>query len=105
MSLDLDEDALPWALFRRLDDGLFLAGGDHGETFGTLRVALRRRVDLVALFHVGEAVVEEGEDVGGDLLAEAVTGAESLVDPHLHGRARSFLRISAQPRTAPPGLR
>ena len=43
--------------------------------------------DLVAFLHVGEAVVEQGEHVGSDLLAETVAGAEILIDPDLHGAA------------------
>ena len=46
--------------------------------------------DLVAFLHVGEAVVEQGEDVGGDLFAEPVAGAEILVDPDLHAACASL---------------
>ena len=61
-------------------DGLLLPGGDVGQALGAARVG----EDLAAFLHVGQAVVEEGEDVGGDLFAEAVAGAEILVDPDLH---------------------
>ena len=61
-------------------DGLVLAVGDVGEALGATRVG----EDLVAFLDVGEAVVEQGEHVGGDLLAEPVAGAEILVDPDLH---------------------
>ena len=47
--------------------------------------------DLVALLDVGEAVVEEREDVRRDLLAQAVAGAEILVDPDLHGSVPPWL--------------
>src|SRR5688500_16971065 len=81
--LDFDEDALSGALFGGLDDRFFLPGGHVGQAFGATRVA----EDLLALLDVGEPVVEQGEHVGGDLLAEAVAGAEILIDPDLHGRA------------------
>ena len=51
-----------------------------------LRVALGLREDLAVLDHVGQAIVEEGEHVRGDLLAETVTRAEILVYPDLHGQ-------------------
>ena len=41
-------------------------------------------LDRVALFHVGEPVVEQGEDRRGDLLTETVAGAQILIDPDLH---------------------
>ncbi len=66
--------------------------GKLGHALGTLRVALRRGVDLVAFLDVGEAVVEQGEHVGSDLLAEAVAGAEILVDPDLHRSGPPVLR-------------
>ena len=66
--------------------------GDVGETLGAARVA----EDLVAFLDVGEAVVEQREDVGRDLLAEAVAGAEVLVDPDLHRRCpHLFVECSA----------
>ena len=61
-------------------DGVVHAVGDVGQALGAARVG----EDLVAFLDVGEAVVEQGEDVGGDLLAEPVAGAEILVDPDLH---------------------
>ena len=63
-----------------LDDRLLLPGGDRGDGFGATRVA----EDLVAVLDVGQAVVEEREDVGGDLLAQTVARAEILIDPDLH---------------------
>ena len=62
--------------------------------------------DLLAFLHVGEAVVEEREDVRCDLLAEPVAGAEILVDPDLHrvcclSRRRSGPRpVSSSARAA-----
>ncbi len=79
-----DEDALAGALLGGLDDGVELTVGNLGETVGTLRVALGRRVDLVALFDVGQTVVEKSEDVRCDFLAQTVAGAEILIDPDLH---------------------
>src|SRR5581483_5560032 len=85
-SVDLDEDALTGALFGRFDDCFFHARGHVGETLGAAGIA----EDLAALLDVREAVVEQREDVGRDLFAEAVAGAEVLVDPDLHGRVGSF---------------
>ena len=82
----LDEDALAGALLGGLDDGVEHVVGEAGETLGAARVG----EDLVAFLDVGEAVVEQGEDGGGDLLAEAVAGAEILVDPDLHLAVLTF---------------
>lgn len=82
----LDEDALAGALLGALDDRIESAVGEAGHALGTLGVALCSGVDLVAFLHVGEAVVEQREHVGCDLLAQAVTGAEILIDPDLHFR-------------------
>src|SRR5699024_10361401 len=87
-SSDLDEDAHAGAFLGGLDDRLLLAGGHGRETLGTARVG----VGLVAILDVGEAVVEHHEDVGGDLLAETVAGAEILIDPDLHGFLAYFRR-------------
>ena len=62
-------------------------GGHHGEALGPTGVG----EDLVAFLDVGEAVVEEGEHVRGDLFAQAVARAEILVDPDLHTVTRSWL--------------
>src|SRR3954447_14773689 len=78
--LDLDEDALPGALLGRLDHRVVHAVGDVGQAFGPARVG----EDLRPLLDVGQAVVEEREHRGGDLLAQAVAGAQILVDPDLH---------------------
>src|SRR5579871_5513452 len=91
--LRLDEDALAGALLGGLDDRVEHAVGDVRQRFG----ATRLREDLVALLHVGEAVVEQREHGGRDLLAQPVTGAEILVDPDLH--ALPFRRESAIPAT------
>src|SRR5918993_705821 len=85
--LDLDEDALAGALLGGLDRGLFLAGRDVRHARGAARIGEH----LVAFLHVRQAVVQQGEDVRGDLLAESVARAEILVDPDLHGGARSWL--------------
>lgn len=77
---DLDEDALTGAFLGGLDGGFFLSGGNRGHCFGAGGVA----EDLVAVLDVGQAIVEECEDVGSDLLAETVAGAQILVNPDLH---------------------
>ncbi len=79
-----DVDALAGAFLGGFDHGFELAIGNLGETFGALGIALGLSEDLSALDDIGKAVVEQGEDVGGDLLAQAVAGAQILVDPDLH---------------------
>src|SRR5205823_8854475 len=81
--LDLDENALPGALLGGLDDRLLEVAGHVCQSLDATGVT----EDLAAFLDVGEAVVEEGEDVGTDLLAQAVARAEVLVDPHLHCHA------------------
>ena len=73
-----------------------MPGGHVGETIGAARVA----EDLVAFLDVGEAVVEEREHVGGDLLAEAVTRAQVLIDPDLHSSV-SIARQLGSPEPCP----
>src|SRR5262245_3463827 len=85
-SVSFDEDALAGTFLGGLDDRVELAVGDVGEALGATGV----REHLVALFDVGEAVVEQGEDVGRDLLAEPVAGAQILVDPDLHSDVLTF---------------
>ena len=60
------------------------ASSRSSGTSGQCRRPARLVVDLVAFFDVGEAVVEQGEDGRRDLLAQAVAGAQILVDPDLH---------------------
>ena len=80
-----DEDALAGALLGGLDHGVELVVGDVGQPVGTLGVALGGGVHLVTLFDVGQAVVEQREDVGSDFLAETISRAKILIDPDLHG--------------------
>lgn len=87
--VDLDEDALPWTLIRRFDDLLEATVGDASHAGNAswvghsveqlLRPEGRRR-----LLHVEQTVVEGKEDLGRELFAQAVTGAEILVNPNLH---------------------
>src|SRR4051812_39501947 len=79
-SVDFDEDALAGAFLGGLDRCFFHAGRDVGEPFRPTRVG----EDLRAFLDVREAIVEQREDIGGDLFAEPVAGAQILVDPHLH---------------------
>ena len=58
------------------------------DTFGTLGVALGGCENFVALFDISQTVVEQREYFGGDLFTQAVTCAEVLVDPYLHGFSR-----------------
>ena len=58
------------------------------DTFGALSVALGGGENLVAFFDIRQTVVEQCEYFGGDLFTQAVTCAEVLVDPYLHGFSR-----------------
>src|SRR5215218_3037997 len=80
----LDVDALAGALLGGLDHRVELAVGDVGEALGALGVALGCGVDRRPLLDVGETIVEQGEDIRADLLAETVPGAQVLIDPDLH---------------------
>ena len=100
----LDENALSGAFFGGFNDGVDLAVGELGETLGALGIALGLRENLVAFHHVREAVVEQGEHVGGDLFAQPVAGAEILIDPDLHVDGCSFMlrrRLADVARSSP----
>ena len=73
-----DEDAFAGALLGALDHCIELVVRDVRHAIGTLRVALGSCVDGVAFLDVGKAVVEQGENIGGNFLAEAVARAEIL---------------------------
>src|ERR1019366_7381286 len=79
-SLHLDEDALAGALLGRLANGVLEPFGDDRDAARSAGFALH----VVALFHVGETVVEQPKDCWCDLLTEPVTGAQVLIDPDLH---------------------
>ena len=69
---------------------------NHCESLGAAWVG----VDLVAFLDVGQAIVEEGEDIGGNLFAETVAGAEILVDPNLHSAL--YLTLNARSLASSP---
>src|SRR5579863_10321255 len=46
--------------------------------------------DLVALFDVGQAIVQQRENCRGNLLTQAIAGAKILVDPDLHALSVPF---------------
>lgn len=79
-SADFDEDAFSGALLSGFDHAIKLSIRDVGKASG----AARFRKDLVALSDVGQAIVEQGENVGRDLFTQSVAGAEILIDPDLH---------------------
>src|SRR5271165_5250447 len=91
-STALDEDALARALLGRLDHGVLEVLGHRRHAGRAARLVLH----VCVFLDVGKAVVEQGEDCRGDLLAETVSRAEILVDPDLH--SSPFL-------TRPPGTR
>lgn len=77
MVVDLDENALAGALGRRSDHlGLGL-DRDDGQFGRSSRVV----EDLVTFVAVGDAVLEDAEDLGGVIGADAVAGTEVLIDP------------------------
>ena len=80
LSLGDDEDALPRALFGSFGDGVFEIRSDCRHLGGAAGFV----EDGIALLHIGQAVVEESEHGGTDLLAEPVSRAEVLVNPHPH---------------------
>ena len=84
-ALGLDEDALAGALFGRLNDSIHLVVWEAREALSTLSVPFRCGEDLLALAHIGESVIEEDEDIGCNLFANSISGAEILIDPDLHG--------------------
>ena len=83
LSFDGPAPGAPESLIAKMPIGLE-QNRTLGEALGALRVALGLGKNLVALHDIRQSVVEQGEDVGGDLLAEAVAGAQILVDPDLH---------------------
>lgn len=83
-SVGFDENALPGALFSRLDGDVFLARRHLGHAGCTLGVALRLSEYRVAFPHVRESIVQKYEDVGSDLFAQTITSTQVLVDPNLH---------------------
>ena len=89
----------PGALLGGLDHGVLEVGGHGGHAGRAARLAL----DVGALLDIGQTVVEQGEHRGRDLLAEAVAGAEILVDPDLHQLRHSY--VCCGPRSASPAVR
>src|SRR5262249_21944059 len=90
-ALLLDKDALPGALLGGLACRVLHALGDHGQALVPAGVV----EDLVTLFDVREAVVEQGEHGRRNLFAEPVACAEILIDPDLHRCA--FASLCARP--------
>ena len=86
LGLLLDEDALPGALLGGLPGGVFHVLGHQRQT----GVAAGIAEDLVALFDVGQAIVQQRENCRGNLLAQAIAGAKILVDPDLHALSVPF---------------
>lgn len=83
VSIDLNEDALTRAVFRRLDGGIKVCIRDQSLPLchlvnGVLALAV---VDVspVDFLDVGEAVVVHLKDGGFDFGAETVAGAEIMI--------------------------
>ena len=68
------------------------ASSRSAGTGGHAGRATRLALDVGAFLDIGKTVVEQGEHRRRDLLAEAVPGAEILVDPDLH-QLTSLLRL------------
>ena len=66
------------------DSGLFDEDALSGTFLGRFGDSISGAPNLIALLHVGETVVQRGKDSRRDLLAQAITGAQILIDPHLH---------------------
>ena len=63
------------------DDGSLIIGCDPsqaGEAAGVVH-------HLLTLVNVGDAVLQDHEDVGAQVLTDAVASAEILIDPRPHG--------------------
>src|SRR5439155_23188636 len=76
----VEEDALARAVVRRVHDVTVQARRDGGQPLGHAGVV----VDAGAVLHVGDPVLEQGEDLRAVVGAQPVPGAEVLVDPHPH---------------------
>ena len=53
-------------------------------------MACQSKLFTITIAEEDQTVVEQGEDIGGDLFAQPVAGAEILVDPDLHVIRDSF---------------
>ena len=78
-----DENAFAGALLSGFDHGIFQVTRDSGQASGASGIVF----DLVALFHIGQAIVEQSEDSGRNFLTEAVAGAQVLINPNLHSHS------------------
>jgi hypothetical protein len=87
LPLRLDIDALSRAFFRRLDNEVHLVICEARETLLTFVVSLGSCVDRLTFTNIGESVVEEHENIRGNLFAESVARTEILIDPDLHHRS------------------
>jgi hypothetical protein len=79
IELFLNENALAGALILRIADRVLEARGDRRKACATAGIA-----NDIALFDVGQAVIPQREHRGTEVFAQAVAGAELLVDPNLH---------------------
>ena len=78
--IELDEDALTRTNFGGLHDREMIALFDSRETSRTAGIVQRN----ATLGHVGNSVFQLHEHVRAVVDAQAVTGAQVLVDPHAH---------------------
>lgn len=79
-AVDLQEDALPRASLGRMDGVLDVPHRDDGQRAGAPGIVEHR----ASLADVGDPVLQLDEDVRAVVDAEAVPGAQVLVDPDAH---------------------
>jgi hypothetical protein len=77
----LHEDAFAWAVHSGVDHRLGEPIRDGDDAGATTRVVAR---DTGRVAHVGQAVLQKHEALRAVVGAQAVAGAEILVDPHPH---------------------
>src|SRR3954468_15040494 len=97
-AFEFDEDALARTGQRSIDDILLESPRHPGQAARAARV-----VEGDAFFgDIGDAVLELNEHVRPVIEAQAVTGAQVLIDPHPHDLRRyKLVAIGAPPVRAP----
>ena len=80
--VELQEDAFARALGGRCNDGRFCVERHQSELGRAARVVEDLAVDAEAFGAIGDAVFEDREDLRCVVSADAVAGAQILIDPH-----------------------
>jgi hypothetical protein len=79
--LELDEDALAWAVHGGRDHLLPLFGRDRDQALGSAGIV----ADAVLISYIGDSVLEDYEHFRAVIDAQTIACTEVLIDPHLHG--------------------